>query len=144
MNKMKYAGFWKRVVAYIIDALVLSVVFYATLSIFGSPIIYYDLSIHQSITYYHPLWYLGSVFLAWFYNAFMESSKWQGSLGKLCLNLQVVDLEGNRISFLRATGRHFSKVLSSIILMVGFMMAGWTKKKQALHDKIVDTLVVQK
>jgi uncharacterized RDD family membrane protein YckC len=57
--------------------------------------------------------------------------------------LKVTDLEGRRISFARATGRHFAKLLSGFILMIGFIMAGFTQRKQALHDMIAGTLVVR-
>jgi len=65
-------------------------------------------------------------------------------VGKLTLGIVVTDEDGNRINFGRATGRHFAKMISFLILLIGFMMAGWTKKKQALHDKIAGTLVLFK
>jgi uncharacterized RDD family membrane protein YckC len=61
----------------------------------------------------------------------------------MALSLRVTDLEGNRISFLRATGRHFAKVISIAILCAGYIMAGLTERKQALHDLIAATLVVR-
>jgi uncharacterized RDD family membrane protein YckC len=62
----------------------------------------------------------------------------------MALGLKVTDLQGERLSFARATGRYFGKIVSSLILLVGFMMAGWTEKKQALHDIMAGTLVVKK
>jgi uncharacterized RDD family membrane protein YckC len=56
----------------------------------------------------------------------------------------VTDAQGNRIRFGRATGRYFGKILSGLILYIGFMMAGCTPRKQALHDMLADTLVVRK
>ncbi len=105
----------------------------------------------------HSLWYLpgnlisysaGSApilpFLTinWLYHAVMESSAKQATLGKLLLQIRVTDSNGQRISFGKATARHFSKILSTSLLFIGFMMAGWTKKKQALHDKVAGCLVV--
>jgi uncharacterized RDD family membrane protein YckC len=55
--------------------------------------------------------------------------------------MKVTDLAGNRISFARATGRHFAKYISLLILLVGYIMAGFTQNKQALHDMIAGTLV---
>lgn len=78
----------------------------------------------------------------WFYFCVFESSPWQGTIGKKLLNIKVVDERMERITFLRATGRYFSKTLSFIILGIGYMMAGWTEKKQALHDKIAKTYVI--
>ena len=79
--------------------------------------------------------------VAWIYEASMESSSRQATLGKMALSLSVVDLQGNRISFARASGRHFAKFLSGIILLIGYIMAGFTERKQALHDMIAGTLV---
>jgi uncharacterized RDD family membrane protein YckC len=84
------------------------------------------------------------VIMGWLYFAFMESSKNQGTLGKLALGLKVSDLEGNRISFGRATGRFFGKILSGMILYIGYILAGLTEKKQALHDMLAGCLVVKK
>lgn len=83
------------------------------------------------------------MFLNWLYHALMESSAKQATLGKMLLKLKVTDLNGQRISFWKATVRHFSKILSTLILLVGYLMVGWTKKKQALHDKIAGCLVVR-
>ena len=80
----------------------------------------------------------------WLYEALMESSRWQATLGKRAVGLRVVDLGGRHISFGRATARHFAKILSSLILNIGFIMAGFTEKKQALHDLIAGTLVVRR
>jgi uncharacterized RDD family membrane protein YckC len=74
----------------------------------------------------------------------MESSYLQATLGKMAIGIVVTDLEGKRISFARATGRHFAKIISGFILFIGYIMAGFTQKKQALHDLIADCLVVKK
>jgi uncharacterized RDD family membrane protein YckC len=74
----------------------------------------------------------------------MESAPQQATLGKMALGLKVTDLQGEPISFARATGRYFGKIVSSLIFFVGFMMTGWTEKKQALHDIMAGTLVVKK
>ena len=78
---------------------------------------------------------------SWIYEAAMESSSKQATVGKMALGLIVTDLEGQRISFLRATGRHFAKFISAMILFIGYIMAGVTERKQALHDMIAGTLV---
>ncbi len=82
--------------------------------------------------------------IGWLYFALMESSKNQGTLGKMALGLKVTDMDGNKISFGRATGRYFSKILSGMILMIGYIIAGFTDKKQALHDMIASCLVLRK
>jgi len=78
---------------------------------------------------------------SWIYEAAMESSSKQATVGKMALGLKVTDLEGRRISFARATGRHFAKFISGMIFLVGYIMAGFTQRKQALHDMIAGTLV---
>ena len=80
----------------------------------------------------------------WLYFAMLESGKSQATVGKRVLGLQVTDRQGVRVSFGRATGRFFAKLISALPFDIGFMMAGWTQRKQALHDMIADTLVVRK
>ena len=121
-----YAGFWERFVAILIDAVIISA---AT----GTAVI---------VTFGHGL-ALG--FLApWLYEAFMMSSEWQATVGKRVMSIIVTDPAGGRISFARATGRHFAKYLSAFLLGIGFVMAAFTSKKQALHDIIAETLVVKR
>jgi uncharacterized RDD family membrane protein YckC len=84
-----------------------------------------------------------ALMLSWIYYASMESSTWQATLGKKILGLKVTDLVGNRISFARASGRFFGKILSGMILGIGFLMAGFTARKQALHDILAGCLVLR-
>lgn len=87
--------------------------------------------------------YLFFILTGWFYFAGMECSHYQATLGKLALNIYVCDMDGNRVSFLRATGRHFGKMVSTLILFVGYLMAAFTKQKQALHHKMAGCLVLR-
>jgi uncharacterized RDD family membrane protein YckC len=88
---------------------------------------------------------LASILLGWLYNAGMESSRQQGSLGKMALGLIVTDLQGRPIGFGHATGRYFAKIITGLIpLGIGYAMAGFTEKKQALHDMIAGCLVLRK
>ena len=143
-----YAGFWLRVGAYIIDYLVLlvpnQVISGAMQFVIAAPL--------RGAGRRGP-WAMLPIMLSmmtiltcidWLYYALMESSPKQGTLGKMACGIVVTDLEGKRISFGRATGRYFGKLLSSLILCIGYMMAGWTAKKQALHDELAKTLVVRK
>jgi uncharacterized RDD family membrane protein YckC len=123
---VKYAGFWKRVAALLIDTIVVSA---------ASGIL-------TAVTF-GTAWF--AIFLLpWVYEAMMLSSEKQATVGKMVLGLVVTDLNGSRISFGRATGRHFAKWLSALILGIGFLMVAFTEKKQALHDMIADTLVVDR
>lgn len=80
----------------------------------------------------------------WLYFALMESSGQQGTIGKMALGIKVTDMNGNRIGFGRATGRYFGKIISSLTLTIGYIMAGFTQQKQALHDIIAGCLVINK
>jgi len=84
------------------------------------------------------------IILGWVYFAIMESSSTQGTLGKMALGIKVTDLEGSRVGFGKATGRHFGKIISALILLIGFIMVAFTQKKQGLHDMMAGCLVVNK
>lgn len=144
-----YAGFWKRLLAIIIDALILGVVQSIIIKpIVGVPMWSYSEYDDSGIAF--SMWsgpllrvQLISAIIGWIYFASMESSTRQGSVGKIAMNIRVTDMNGNRITFMRATGRYFGKYLSMMILLIGFLMAAFTKKKQALHDVLAETLVVK-
>ncbi len=80
----------------------------------------------------------------WLYFAFLESSSWQATLGKKTLGLAVVNADGTQLTFGRASVRYVAKIVSGITLCIGYMMAGWTPQKRALHDMIAETLVVKR
>jgi uncharacterized RDD family membrane protein YckC len=138
-----YGGFWIRVVAAIADAVILRVVVAPVSMIFGG------LGLAGGFMTGMPhVALLGGgvtvvllIFGSWLYSAFMESSSYQATIGKMLFGMKVTDLNGNRISFERATGRHFAKWLSGMFLCIGFIMAGLTERKQGLHDLLAGTLV---
>jgi uncharacterized RDD family membrane protein YckC/Tfp pilus assembly major pilin PilA len=131
-----YAGFWKRAGAWILDYVIL-VLIMGLLAVLLSPIVRKTPLIGLLIG-------LGYLLTPWLYYALSESSSTQATLGKSALGIRVTDLAGERVSFGRATGRYFGKIISAITMSIGFAMAGFTNKRQALHDKIADTLVVSK
>lgn len=90
------------------------------------------------------LFFITAIFLLirWLYFAIMESSSYQATFGKQLLEIKVTDMDGNRISFWRATLRYFAKILSGMIFYLGYLMIGFTEKKQGLHDMIAGTLVI--
>lgn len=142
-----YAGFWLRFVAWIIDMLILS----AVCLIILMPLVPL---LFRRMPFDMPMgWTMGPRFFwvgplnlagAWLYYALFESSAWQATPGKRALGLLVTDMEGRPISFARASGRFFGKILSWAILMIGYIMAGFTEKKQALHDILADCLVLRR
>lgn len=81
------------------------------------------------------------IFIYWI---LLEASIWQGSLGKRIMGLQVVTQDGGKPNVFQCAARNLLKILSGLILFIGFFMAGWTDKKQALHDKIPNLLVIKK
>jgi uncharacterized RDD family membrane protein YckC len=86
-----------------------------------------------------------SLVLTWLYHAYFESSDWQATPGKRVMSIYVTDMNGQRLSFLHATGRFFAKIITGLIpLGIGYIMAGFTERKQALHDMIAGTLVVRR
>lgn len=139
-----YAGFWIRVLAYIIDSLVLSVVFCPlglVLGLAGGASGLEDDS--PEMLGINMLLNGVSVLAGWLYHGLMESSSWQATLGKRLLKLKVTDLDGHRISFGKATGRYFGQILSGMICGIGFIMVAFTEKKQGLHDMLAGTLVLK-
>jgi len=145
---VEYAGFWLRFVAAFLDGLILGVVSGIIGGIVGA--IYGGASAASGASMASiqanagGLGGLIGIATGWLYHALMESSSAQGSLGKMALGLKVTDLDGYPISFGQATGRHFGKIISAIILLIGYIMAGFTEKKQALHDIMASCLVVRK
>jgi len=144
---VQYAGFWRRFAASLIDFLIYVAVSFLIDFVFGiSPI---SRDWNGSIdTPREVIRYFGAnaltVVLVWLYFALMESSMYQATLGKMALGIAVTDMHGRRVSFARATGRHFGKLISSVILCIGHVMIAFTAKKQALHDIMADCLVVVK
>ena len=149
---VQYAGFWLRFVALIIDAIILGIVgFILTMPFVGMGMgVFMRGRPPMSPEELAPLFAaFGRIFLIrlvlnWLYYALLESSSWQATLGKKALGLEVTDMEGRRIGFGRATGRFFGKFISMMILFIGFIMAGITARKQALHDMMAGCLVIRK
>ncbi|MGH9399120.1 MAG: RDD family protein [Thermoanaerobaculia bacterium] len=142
-GQVAYAGFWRRVAAFLLDGILITV----ALGILGGPF-----GVWRGWAPRHPI-SLGSMGLfggltqtvvTWLYFALLESSTFQATLGKQVIGIVVTDLYGRRVSFARATGRHFGKILSAITLGVGFAMSGFTARRQALHDMLAECVVIRK
>ncbi|MBI5232955.1 MAG: RDD family protein [Deltaproteobacteria bacterium] len=129
---VEYAGFWKRAQAMAIDTVIL----FLALGIIGQTL---DIFIIEEKDLKANI---AGLVLGWLYYAGMESSSRQATFGKQLIGIVVISLDGKRIGFYRATGRHFSKLVSAITLGLGYIMAGFTEKKQTLHDKMFDCMVV--
>jgi uncharacterized RDD family membrane protein YckC len=139
MGLFAYAGFWRRFAAWFIDTIILMVGGLIISFAFGVVITRVGVSGESR----EGAGKILGILVGWLYHALMESSTRQATLGKMALGLMVTDLNGQRVSFARATGRHFAKIVSALILFIGFIMAGFTSRKQALHDMIASCLVVR-
>jgi uncharacterized RDD family membrane protein YckC len=150
-----YGGFWIRLLAHLIDHVILGAVaaplfFVMVLPAIGRivreaqqnqepPSPELIITIVGSVFVYIALAFVGQ----WLYEALLTSSSWQATIGKRVLRLKVVDEAGNRISFGRATGRFFAKILSSMFFCIGFIMIGFTERKTGLHDMLAGTRVLR-
>ena len=133
-----YAGFWRRFAAIFLDGIILGIA--TNIVLYGV----FRAAFGLGEAGRDAVDFFLSVIVAWVYFTVMESSSNQATVGKMALGIKVTDLDGRRISWARANARFWSKFLSYVTLMIGFMMAGFTQKKQGLHDIIGGTLVVKK
>jgi uncharacterized RDD family membrane protein YckC len=161
----QYGGFWIRFVAYVIDSLIVGIPMTIIVVIgvfafgaFGGITALHNLpnnpdpeQVQQqvipmlgAIIGAYAMFFLIAIGISWLYFALMESSERQATFGKAALNLRVSDANGNRLSFAHASGRFFSKIITGLVpLGIGYIMAGFTQKKQALHDFIAGTIVTR-
>ncbi len=154
-----YAGFGRRLVAIIIDSILLGCVqFIAIMPILGIM----GIGVANEIQNLEPgdeaqaMSMVGSmmavagvaqvvfIVIQTLYFSLMESSNMQATVGKMVLGIKVTDMNGNKLDFTKALVRNLCRILSSMILFIGYLMAAFTEKKQALHDMIANTLVVKK
>ena len=124
-----YATFWQRFFAALIDGILLFIP-----SFFYN---YYMFGVGSSSAFF------ANVITAWLYGALLESGAWQATVGKRALRIKVVGSDGRRIGFGQASGRHFGKFISAIILCIGYLMMLWDENRQTLHDKMAGTYVVE-
>jgi uncharacterized RDD family membrane protein YckC len=160
-----YAGFWIRFLAYFIDTLIMFVIGFLFWLIFG---IISSIEVLEKSPIMLLIYGLMMIVFSWLYSALMESSGNQGTLGKMACGIKVVDLNGQRISFGKATARFFAKfsvsliysfieillpnlartglwnIVMFLVLVIFFGWIAFDKRKQGLYDKMVGTLVVKK
>lgn len=122
--RLNYAGFWIRTGAYLIDILVMIPVTLVINLAVGDPMGGF-INLLIGVAYY----------------GLMESSSYQATLGKMAVGIKVGDMDGDQISVANAIGRYFAKIVSALVLLIGFMMVGWDERKQGLHDKMAGTTV---
>ncbi len=158
-RSVAYAGFWLRFVAHLIDGVILGIAIFALviplLFLTGLMATVERLPQHldgqvnpaaiAAILSLVFTFVAVAVVLKWLYFAYLESGEKQATWGKQALGLYVTDGAAERISFGRASGRFFAKMISGLIpLGIGYIMAGFTERKQALHDMIAGCLVLRR
>jgi hypothetical protein len=136
---MSYAGFWIRFFASVIDSIIIGLIYFALFFLYLILSEEANDSFLEKDAFLNLIWILGY----WPYSAFLESGKWQATIGKKILGLKVVNESGGAISFGQASGRHFGKIISTVVLYIGFISVGWDKKKQSWHDKMASTYVIE-
>ena len=134
-----YAGFWRRFAARIIDIIVV-----ALANIVITTIVAVAAGWEEGSDENLAEIYIISIAISWLYYAGMHSSKFQATLGKMALGIAVTGYNGQQIGFWHASGRWLAELASVFTLFIGYVMAGWTARKQALHDMIASTLVVNR
>ena len=157
VSRVEYGGFWLRFLAYLLDGAVIMI----GVCVVAAPLVFLT-GLGAFLSQIHPeedwnesgVWVLIAVFflfvtaslvITWLYHALMESSGWQATVGKKALGLVVTDMEGRRVTFWHATGRHFAKIVTNMVpLLIGYILAGFTEKKQALHDMIAGCLILHR
>jgi len=139
LNKPKeHAGFLLRLFAFLIDFIIISIINYIVVVTMKLDIRVTSEAFSPIILYTHPL----AILVNWLYFAILESNpNYQATIGKSILRLKVVDIYGKKISFGKASGRFFAKILSGLILGIGFLMIAFTKNRQGLHDLAAGTFV---
>jgi len=157
-GEIVHAGFWKRVAANVIDSFVIGIVT-TVIMLIMFPVLGIGLvgmrgalerfadnseALDVGFALIHLLQYLVSFVLTATYYIWLHASSRKATLGKMAVGIKVVRMSGERISVARSIGRYFAFVLNFITMGIGFIMAGLTQRKQALHDMICDTLVVDK
>ncbi|WP_052714331.1 RDD family protein [Paenibacillus dauci] len=159
-QKEIHAGFWKRFLATCIDGIIYFIIFFIivrVISLIGNLTGYMDTSYSYAESYSPPstgqvifviasslITFFMRMIFPWLYFSLFEKSKYQATIGKMAVGIVVVDQQYRPLRFGKATGRYWSKWLSGLTLCIGYMMAGWTGRKQGLHDIIASTYVVNK
>jgi len=155
--QVAYAGFWERLLAFVIDNVIIGVgivvIVIPLLFLTGLGAVLSRIAQDEDLGDAGFFLIFGMflvaataiVMVAWLYHAFMESSEWQATVGKRAMGLVVTDMAGRRVSFGRSTGRHFGKIITNLVpAFLGYIMAAFTEKRQALHDMMAGCLVLRR
>ena len=136
-----YAGFWRRIAALFIDSIIVGGAHTIVSFLVAGALAFSTMGNETASSAIDVVTY---TVMLWLYFTLMESSTLQATVGKMALRIVVTDLRGQRMSWGKVNARFWAKILSGLILMIGYIMAGFTDRKQALHDIIAGTLVVKR
>ncbi|MBV6493214.1 MAG: hypothetical protein LDLANPLL_01229 [Turneriella sp.] len=148
MGETVYGGFWRRLIAAILDQIILllcrTFVFGVLALILYANLYLFEVKTNLILIYgvFGVLIFILNIWLTWIYYALMESSSLQGTLGKLALGVRVFHVDKRALTFEEATKRYFAKILSRYILLIGYILCAFSSKKQAMHDFIANSVVI--
>lgn len=140
-----YAGFWLRAAAYLLDSFLLGTLLW----LYWAPrlpeaALSGDFQAALQAIQGNSALMLSGMLLPLIYFTILESSPWQASLGKKLFRIKVTDLEGYRLPWWKAALRQLFKILLlEFTLTLSCALAGFTPRKQALHDMLTRCLVVR-
>lgn len=135
-----YGGFWIRFGAYFVDSIILYVINLAV----TLPVTFLTMNMSpEAMIIAQLLLTLFSYVIMFGYFTLFEGSKHQASLGKKLFKLRVIREDGGDVSYGLALGRAIGKVVSGLILLIGFIMAGFDDEKRTLHDRMCSTRVIR-
>jgi uncharacterized RDD family membrane protein YckC len=145
--RIVYAGFWLRAIAYLFDTILVSLVFGFVASFYPAAFLKMPDTTTISLTnlpQLTPAAFVTTIVAVWLYYTLFEASFWQATPGKRMLRLYVADINGRPPTFARAAARNAAKLISSLTFLVGYLVAGFTPRKQALHDLLASCLVLRR
>jgi len=160
-TEIRYAGFGKRMASHLIDYFIICFVIVNVYYFFNAMVYSWFEANPEAFHRLYPdsekydtyrmataiafKWALVfNVFFSWGYYAGFESSPWQATPGKKLMGLTITDVDGDRISFAKGSGRYFGKIISGLILGLGYLAILWTERKQGWHDQMSDCVVTEK
>lgn len=138
----RFGGFWLRFFALFIDSFLVLILQFAVGFAVGFVMAETGSEVDEATA--TVIGFVVGALVGWIYFAAGESGHSQGTVGKRAMSLAVTDLNGDRITFGRASGRYFSKILSGLFFGIGYLMVAFSDKKQGLHDMMAGTLVVRR
>jgi len=144
--RLMLAGFWRRAVAYLLDTIIISLAFGFVASFYPSVFLKFPDATPSltSLPQLTPAGWAITITATWVYYSLFEASAWHATLGKRVMGLYVADMSGRPLNLGRAAARNGAKLISSLTFLVGYLVAGFTEKKQALHDLLTSCLVLRR